>query len=427
VPCNREGKPAVLVFLRDIGSQKAVERSLRESEAKYRLLADNAHDLIFTLDPELRQTYVSPSVEKLRGIPVEQALRESLQDIMTPESYARVREAAAKHLPQGLVDASQVERMELELHRRDGSTVWVEAVVRPMLDASGIFRGIVGVARDNTERRLAEAERNRSQIFLSKLLDTIPDPVFVKDTQRQFVLVNEALCVFLGHSRQELLGKKDTDFLSLEQAEAIRVRDTHVFDTGEENVAEEQLADSLGRLRVMVTKKALFSDAGGQRFVVGVIRDVTEAKAREALLRGSLLEKEVLLKEVHHRVKNNLQIISSLLFLQKEGIADPAIQELFEESRHRISSMALVHEELYRSGDLGRVDLREYLERLAPKVVQSLRGEKNLELSRQLASCLLPLDKAIPFGLLVNELLTNAVKHGFAGRDSGTIPVGKKG
>ena len=423
VPCNREGKPAVLVFLRDIGSQKAVERSLRESEAKYRLLADNAHDLIFTLDPELRQTYVSPSVEKLRGIPVEQALRESLQDIMTPESYARVREAAAKHLPQGLVDASQVERMELELHRRDGSTVWVEAVVRPMLDASGIFRGIVGVARDNTERRLAEAERNRSQIFLSKLLDTIPDPVFVKDTQRQFVLVNEALCVFLGHSRQELLGKKDTDFLSLEQAEAIRVRDTHVFDTGEENVAEEQLADSLGRLRVMVTKKALFSDAGGQRFVVGVIRDVTEAKAREALLRGSLLEKEVLLKEVHHRVKNNLQIISSLLFLQKEGIADPAIQELFEESRHRISSMALVHEELYRSGDLGRVDLREYLERLAPKVVQSLRGEKNLELSRQLASCLLPLDKAIPFGLLVNELLTNAVKHGFAGRDSGTIRV----
>ena len=104
--------------------------------------------------------------------------------------------------------------------------------MRSMLDASGIFRGIVGVARDNTERRLAEAERNRSQIFLSKLLDTIPDPVFVKDTQRQFVLVNEALCVFLGHSRQELLGKKDTDFLSLEQAEAIRVRDTHVRGKG---------------------------------------------------------------------------------------------------------------------------------------------------------------------------------------------------
>lgn len=419
----REGRSAVLVLVRDISAQRAVESSLRESEAKYRLLADNSYDVIFTFDPKLQLTYVSPSVRKLRGVSVEQAMEEPLQEIMTPASYATVCELAAKHLSSGTVDASQVARMELELRRRDGTTVWTETVVRPMLDAQGGFLGIVGVARDISERRLAEEERNSSQIFLRKILDAIPDPVFVKNTDRRLVLVNDALCAFLGYSRQELIDRKESDFLSLEMSEAIRIRDERMLATGEEDAAEEHITDSIGRMRSILTKKALFSDDQGRRFIVGVIRDITEAKAGEVLLRDSLREKEVLLKEVHHRVKNNLQIISSLLFLQKEGIPDPAIQELFEESRHRIASMALVHEELYRSGDLGRVDLREYLERLAPKVVQSLRGGKTLDLKLELASCLLPLDKAIPFGLLVNELLTNAVKHGFVGRGSGVIRV----
>ena len=167
----------------------------------------------------------------------------------------------------------------------------------------------------------------------------------------------------------------------------------------------------------------MFVDATGKRFIVGVIRDVSEDKVKEARLRDSLLEKEVLLKEVHHRVKNNLQTISSLLFLQKEGIEDPAIQELFDESRSRIGSMALVHEELYRSGDLGRVDAKEYLERLAPRVIQTLRGGKRLELALELVSCRLSVDKAIPLGLIVNELLTNAAKHGFHGRERGRYPA----
>jgi len=419
-PFPLEDRPALLIFLRDIGPQRAAERSLQQRDAQYRLLAENAHDLIFTLDADYHHTYISPSVEKLRGVPVEEALRESLEEVMTPESYARVRERIDN--PRiSREDASHMERMELELRRRDGSTVWVESVVRSMFDEAGTFRGFVGVARDITERRLIEEERNRSQIFLTKILAAIPDPVFVKDTERRFVLVNEAMCMFLGHSRQELLGRKDTDFVSLDMADAGDAGDMCTLAAGGEHIAEERLTDSLGRTRAIVTKRGNFSDARGERFVVGVIRDVTDDRAKEALLRRSLLEKEVLLKEVHHRVKNNLQIISSLLFLQKEGIADPVIQNMFEESRHRITSMALVHEELYRSGDLGRVDLQEYLERLAPKVVQSLRGEKDLQLTLELSSCLLALDKAIPFGLLVNELLTNAVKHGFVGRDAGTI------
>lgn len=417
VPFGGEPQTAVLIFLRDVGPQRAAERSLRKSEDQYRLLAENSHDLIFTLDADYHHTYISPSVRKLRGVSVEEAMRESLADVMTPESYAQVRERIA-HPRVPNQDASHMERMELELRCRDGSTVWVESVVRSMFDEAGTFRGFVGVARDITERRRAEEERNRSQMFLTKILAAIPDPVFVKDAERRFVLVNEALCVFFGYPRQEMIGRKDTDFPASGMANASAAQ---LLASGGEDIVEERLTDRLGRVRISMTKRGLFIDDQGERFIVGVIRDVTEGRDKEVLLRKSLQEKEVLLKEVHHRVKNNLQIISSLLFLQKEGLADPAIQDLLEESRHRIASMALVHEELYRSGDLGRVDLREYLERLASKVVQSLRGDQDLALRLELTTCLLPLDKAIPFGLLVNELLTNAVKHGFAGREAGSI------
>jgi PAS domain S-box-containing protein len=423
VPFPVGERAGALVFLRDIGDKLAARRTLEENEAKYRLLADNAHDLIYTLDPELRPTYVSPSVERLRGVSVEQAMGETIQQSMTPESYAKVLSTLAQYTPERLRDASVVERMELEFLRRDGGTVWVETVVRPMLGDTGGFLGFVGVCRDISERRAAEEARARSEHFLARILATIPDPVFVKNTEHRFVLANEAMCALLGHPRQEVLGKLDEDFVGLEEASAFMATDDRVLATGVESLAEERFTGGLGQTRILVTKKGLFVDARGERFIVGVIRDVSEAKAKEEQLRDSLQEKEVLLKEVHHRVKNNLQIISSLLFLQKEGIEDQAIQDMFEESRHRIASMALVHEELYRSGDLGRIDIKEYLERLAPKVVASLRGQKNLELALELSSCRLALDKVIPFGLVVNELLTNAVKHGFAGREAGLIRV----
>lgn len=420
VPFAVGGRPGALVFLRNISAQLAAERSLRESEAKYRLLADNAHDLIFTLDPEFRLTYISPSVQKVRGLSVERAMQESLPEIMTPESYAKVQSAVAAH-PDVAEDLGSVERLELELYRQNGSTVWVETVVRPMVDASEHFLGYVGVSRDITERRKAEEERNRSREFLARILSTIPDPVFVKDARHRFVLVNEALCQMLGHTSEEIQGRMDIDFVPQEEADLFLERDRFVLETGQEDITEEPFTDTQGHPHVLVTKKGLFVDTAGQRFIVGVIRDVTESKSKEVQLRNSLLEKEVLLKEVHHRVKNNLQIISSLLFLQKDGIADPAIQELFDESRNRIASMALVHEELYRSGDLGRVDVKEYLERLAPRVIQTLRGNKHLNIVLDLAACHLPVDKAIPFGLIVNELLTNAIKHGFEGRKTGEI------
>lgn len=423
VPFPGGGEPAALLFLHDIGERKAAEQRLRESEAKYRLLADNSHDVIFIMDAAFRLTFVSPSVRRLRGVSVEEALAETFEESMTPTSAALAREASKQFLAPEPELRPSSQRLELELRRKDGSTVWVEAVVRALSGPSGEFTGVLGVGRDITERRRAEEDLRRSREFQAMILEAIPDPVFVKDSRHRFVQVNGALCAMLGQPPEAIIGKSDYDFVPTDEADVFVSRDKWVFETGQEDLYEERLTDPLGQVHVLVTRKGLFIDASGARFIVGVIRDVTEDKAKEQRLRDSLLEKEVLLKEVHHRVKNNLQVISSLLFLQKDTIEDPAIQVLFEESRNRVASMALIHEELYRSGDLARVDLKEYLERLTPKVVQSLRGDKSIGFALDLAECRVPVDKAIPFGLIVNELVTNAVKHAFVGRDAGTIRV----
>ncbi len=422
VPFDINGGLGALVFMRDVGPRKATERSLRRSERQYRLLADNAHDLINIFDENMNLTYVSPSVTRLLGFSVTEALARPLEVGLTPDSARRVAETLQLDSAKP-VDSNFMRKLEIEAYRRDGSTMWLESVIRGVFDQSGAFRGFIAVSRDISDRKRAEAELELSKQFSTLILEAIPDPVFVKDSAHRFVLANEALCDMLGQPAERLIGKSDEDFVPIEQAAVFVERDNIVLESGQSDLYEECLTDATGQLRTLLTRKGLFVDHRGQRFIVGVIRDMTVEKNRERELRDSLAEKEVLLKEVHHRVKNNLQIISSLLFLQKDAVGDPVLQGALEESRNRIASMALIHEELYRSGDLARVNIKEYLERLAPKVVHALRGAKSVGFALNLAECRVSVDKAIPIGLIVNELLTNAVKHGLAGRDSGGIRV----
>ena len=151
--------------------------------------------------------------------------------------------------------------------------------------------------------------------------------------------------------------------------------------------------------------------------------EVIERKRAEERLQGSLKEKEVLLKEIHHRVKNNLQIILSLLNLQADEIHDPLALEKFKDSQARVRSMALVHEKLYQSQDLGRVDLRGYIEGLASTLIESYDLHNSVCFSLSVEEGIVGIDIAIPCGLILNELVSNALKHAFPGNRQGEIIV----
>jgi two-component sensor histidine kinase len=158
--------------------------------------------------------------------------------------------------------------------------------------------------------------------------------------------------------------------------------------------------------------------------LVCIVRDITEQVQAEEHVKTSLREKEVLLQEIHHRVKNNMQVISSLLALQAGYTTDEMVDQMFRESQNRIRSMALVHEQLYRSKDLARIDFSKYMNELGSNLMQSYRtavGRVSLEIQARPVN--LDIDTAIPCGLIINELVSNALKHAFPGNRTGKIVV----
>ncbi len=162
----------------------------------------------------------------------------------------------------------------------------------------------------------------------------------------------------------------------------------------------------------------------GQHARLAVLHDVTEQREQRQRIEASLREKEVLLQEIHHRVKNNLAIVSSLLALQQREVADPAMRGLLLESRNRIQTMALIHERLYRSEDLAKVGMAEYLASLVTYLKRSYNLNPRLRLTASVeAGLVLSASRAIPCGLIVNELVANAIKHAFPNDRAGSIEV----
>jgi len=162
----------------------------------------------------------------------------------------------------------------------------------------------------------------------------------------------------------------------------------------------------------------------GQKVVLGIARDITEHKQAEKQIEASLREKEVLLREIHHRVKNNMQIISSLIRLQSRSIKDENLSDIFNKSQSRIRSMALIHESLYRSKDLARIDFSDYVERLTTHLFSMYRIKAGaIKFNMEIKDIYLDINRAIPCGLIINELVSNCLKHAFPDGRKGEIRV----
>ena len=165
----------------------------------------------------------------------------------------------------------------------------------------------------------------------------------------------------------------------------------------------------------------------GRRLVISMAMDVTDSRKAERELQQSMREKEALLKEVHHRVKNNLQVISSLLRLESGRSKDRTTKHVLLDMKGRILSMALLHETIYRSGILAEVDMAAYLRQVGVQAMRANEGPRGgIKLQMDLADVRLDIDQAIPCGLIVNELTSNSFKHGFAGRSAGELSIALK-
>jgi PAS domain S-box-containing protein len=284
-------------------------------------------------------------------------------------------------------------------------------------------------ASDAHQETLLRELRERKEMF-QRFFDSAPDAILVTDNRGHITDINQQTTRMFGYEREELIGKS-IDVLVPEHLRKAHHSHREKYFGEPKMRPMGQGLDLYARRKdgtqypVDITLSPLRS--AGETRVLAAVRDMTEHKLVEDKLRESLWEKEVLLREVHHRVKNNLAVICSLFYLESTYAKDQHTAQIFHESENRVHSMALVHETLYGSKNLSCIDFCEYAKALATDILSSYGNGEHPNATVQLKSDLQPvimsIDLAVPCGLILNELISNALKHGFSNGREGEITV----
>jgi PAS domain S-box-containing protein len=337
----------------------------------------------------------------------------------TPESWKRLSTVVERALQSG-----ESYEIDLEMIRLDGTIILTSAKGEADYDASGKIVGLHGTVQDITDRKRAEDMIKESETRLQSILDNSSTVVFLKDIQGRYITVNRRYEELFHVKRNEVVNKTDYDIFPREFADKFRMHDEQVLEKLSAIEMEEVVPHEDG-LHIYISVKFPLSSPDGKPYAVcGIATDITERKKAEVQIEKALKEKEVLLREVYHRVKNNMQIITSLLNLQSRYARDGEDREMFRESHNRIKSMSLVHEKLYQSKDLTTIDFKEYIKDIAKGLFQSYGANKGkIALVMDINNIALDINNAIPCGLIINELLTNSLKHAFPEGKEGEIKI----
>ena len=279
--------------------------------------------------------------------------------------------------------------------------------------------GVLSRAFNRMAARLAATTVSMEN--LEAVFDSMGGALFVFDPEKQISNVNHAASELLGFERDELIGRAFRDICP---GRELAPRDEATLGPAAVATNETSFFRKDGStVPVSFTGSKLETNDGEAVGYVCMALDLSDRKRMEERLRHSLSEKELLLREVHHRVKNNMQVISSLLAMQSSQIEDSKTVERFEESQNRIRSMALIHEQLYQSEDFAEIDMSSYLEVLTNHVLQSQRPDGSVGVDLQVDPLSFDVDQALACGLIINELVGNAFKHAFNGRNEGSICI----
>jgi PAS domain S-box-containing protein len=391
--------------------------ALRKSEGRLRQVVESAPNALVMINQAGLIEMVNAQAERVFGFSRQEMLGQQIE-MLVPERFRGAHPGLRDSFFVGPTSRPMGAGRDLFALRKDGSEFPVEIGLNPIEtdDGTMVLSSIVDIS---SRKRLEERFR--------QVVESAPSAMVMINQRGAIEMVNAQAERVFGFGRDEMLGQ------SIEMLVPQRFRGKHpalrgafFHDPQSRPMGAGRdlygLKKDGGEFPVEIGLNPIETDEG--TMVLSAIVDVSDRKHKEASIQTALKEKDILLSEIHHRVKNNLQIVHSLLDLQSGNVTDLVALGLMRESQNRILSMALIHQTLYESKDFARVDFGKFLDALVPTLVTSYGvAADRCTLTIDAQEVLLPINAAIPSGLLVNELITNALKHAFPQDRIGTINI----
>ncbi len=410
-----QGRPAVAGYIRDITERKRAEEEIR----KLGFAVEQSIDGIAIGDLEPKLTYVNDAFARMHGYSPEEMVGMKVVNLHNEEQMDEYKKGMNLIKTQG----SWVG--EIGHIRKDGTAFPTYMSVTLLKGNDGKPTGTLAAARDITERRQAEQALRESEKHFRALIENSSDIIQVVDSEGVIRYVSPSVQWILGYKPEELIGRLSIDVVHPDDLPQVaRGFEKALQKPGVPLITVCRCKHKDGTWRVIEGTGVNYLDNPAVNGFISNMNDITERKRAEESLKASLEEKEVLLKEVHHRVKNNLQVISSLLKLQSGYIEEERYAEMFKESQERVKSMALVHEKLYQSEDLARIDFAGYIESMVEELRRSYGSERaGIGIKMEVGNVRLGINYAIPCGLIINELVSNSLKHAFLEGKRGEVRI----
>lgn len=403
---------------RDITDMKIIEEELKNSEEKHRDILDNATDIIFVVDSKGHFTYTNPSFHKKLKYTQKKLAKTTIKDII--KGFNKKAKNWINELDGVQNECVFIDSKGKELSFIGGSTAQHDEKGNPI--------GMRGIYLDTTELKQHERDAKTQSAKLESIFNSTQNLImftlsdddkitsfndnFKRIMKVEFDIKVEPGMAFISNISKLIINESyKGQFKQFKKALKGKARDFELplkavnNETRWYHIFLNPISNELSKSETSC-----------------IAYDISDRKAIDKRIRLALKEKEILLQEVHHRVKNNLQVVSSLMNLQKSFVDDPKLTQILEESQSRITTMSYIHETLYRHTDFSSISFAEYLKNLSINLINSYSTpDCDVKLKTSLEDVFLTLDQAIPIGLIVNELVSNALKYAFIGKKAGVV------
>ncbi|MGA7628206.1 MAG: PAS domain S-box protein [Methanoregula sp.] len=398
-----------------------LRKSIRKSEAEYKSVVESTNDSISIVDHKGTYLFMNTRYREDLGLLPETKKGATYRDFHSESETNQFLDDINR-----VFNSGTMLNKELALGKKN-----LLQVMNPVIDPeSGAVIAVTETLRDITDQKNVEQalidNEQRYRVLLLNANDTVIIFEPSGDQIGRIIEVNAMATTMFGYSTDEILNMKIADF-GISKSDEKYMKIYEELLTTSHTVFETEIRKKSGHLLPVEVSIRLFTFQD-RPTVLASIRDISQRKATEKAIQESLLEKQLLLKEIHHRVKNNLQVIISLLNLQSRYITDPATLAVIMESQHRVKAMALVHEQLYQTRRFAAINFKNYTQALTGNLMSSINApfqkiDMNIDIEENVW---INIDAAIPLGLILSELVSNSMKYAFPDASKGRIDISLK-